>query len=529
MDAVLTGLAAGFQTALDPFNLMLVLIGCFAGTLVGALPGIGPINGVAILLPIAYGLGLPPESAIILLAGIYYGAEYGGRISSILLNVPGDASAVMTTIDGNPMARNGQAGRALSLSAVASFIGGTFAVVLMSLFGPTLAAYAVTFSPSDYVALMVFAFASLASLVGANPVKTLLGAVIGLMLASIGIDANTGVERYVFGIPDILSGIDFLVVVIGLFGMAELFHLVEQQVRGTLRSIEVDKSFVSKADLVRTKWTILRSSIIGFFIGILPGTGASVASAVAYGTEKRMADDASGFGAGDVRGLAAPESANNAAAGGAMVPMLTLGIPGSGTTAILLGALLLFNVQPGPLMFEQRPEIAWGLIASMYIGNVALLVINLPLVGLFARLLTVPQRYLTPTIAVLAFVGVYSIVSNPHDLYMITALGVFGWLLRKLGFELAPVILGFVLGALFENNLRRALSISGGDWSILVASGNSIAFYVAAVLIVIAPLVLARRSGRGGAAPDAMPASAGGAPVDGAPPGGDPERGDPRR
>ena len=396
MDTVLTGLAAGFQTALDPFNLMLVLIGCFAGTLVGALPGIGPINGVAILLPIAYGLGLPPESAIILLAGIYYGAEYGGRISSILLNVPGDASAVMTTIDGNPMARNGMAGKALSLSAVASFIGGTFAVILMSLFGPALAAYAVTFSPSDYVALMVFAFASLASLVGANPVKTLLGAVIGLMLASVGIDANTGVERYVFGIPDILSGIDFLVVVIGLFGMAELFHLVEQQVKGTLRSIEVDKSFVSKADLMLTKWTILRSSVIGFFIGILPGTGASVASAVAYGTEKRMADDASGFGKGDVRGLAAPESANNAAAGGAMVPMLTLGIPGSGTTAILLGALLLFNVQPGPLMFEQRPEIAWGLIASMYIGNIALLVINLPLVGLFARLLTIPQRYLTP-------------------------------------------------------------------------------------------------------------------------------------
>ena len=324
MDAVLTGLGAGFQTALDPFNLMLVLIGCFAGTLVGALPGIGPINGVAILLPIAYGLGLPPESAIILLAGIYYGAEYGGRISSILLNVPGDASAVMTTIDGNPMARNGEAGRALSLSAVASFIGGTFAVILMSLFGPTLAACAVTL-------------------------------------------------------------------------------------------------------------------------------------------------------------------------------MLTLGIPGSGTTAILLGALLLFNVQPGPLMFEQRPEIAWGLIASMYIGNVALPVINLPLVGLFARLLTVPQRYLTPIIAVLAFVGVYSIVSNPHDLYMITLLGVLGWLLRKLGFELAPVILGFVLGALFENNLRRALSISGGDWSILVESANSIVFYAAALPIVLAPLVLSRLSKRRGA------------------------------
>ncbi len=461
----------------------------------GALPGIGPINGVAILLPIAYGLGLPPESALILLAGIYYGAEYGGRISSILLNVPGDASAVMTTLDGHPMARRGEAGRALSLSAVASFIGGTFAVVLMSLFGPLLADIAVKFSPSDYVALMVFAFASLASLVGSSPVKTLMGALIGLMLATIGIDANTGVPRFTFGIPDILAGIDFLIVVIGLFGMAELLHLVEQQVRGALKTLPVDKTFVKFADIAAVKWTILRSSFIGFFIGILPGTGASVASAVAYGAEKRMAgSDAGEFGNGDIRGLAAPESANNAAAGGAMVPMLTLGIPGSGTTAILLGALLMFNIQPGPLMFQQRPEIAWGLIASMYIGNLALLVINLPMVGLFARMLTIPQHYLTPLIAILAFVGIYSIVGNPFDLYLIIGLGVFGWILRKLDFALAPVILGFVLGGLFENNLRRALSISGGDWSILVTSYKALILYGLAVLVVVLPIWLGRRA-----------------------------------
>ncbi|MEM7490073.1 MAG: tripartite tricarboxylate transporter permease [Pseudomonadota bacterium] len=496
MEAVLTGLSQGFAVALTPFNLMLVLVGCFAGTLIGALPGIGPINGVAILLPIAYGLGFPAESALILLAGIYYGAEYGGRISSILLNVPGDASAVMTTLDGNPMAKRGEAGRALSLSAVCSFIGGTFAVILMSLFGPLLASYAVTFSPSDYVALMVFAFASLASLVGANPVKTLLAALIGLMLAAIGIDANTGVMRYTFGIPDLLAGIDFLIIVIGLFGMAELIHLVEQQVTGKLKAIGVDKSFVSRADMLQVKWTVLRSSVIGFFIGTLPGTGASVASAVAYGTEKRLADDDSRFGQGDARGLAAPESANNAAAGGAMVPMLTLGIPGSGTTAILLGALLLFNVQPGPTLFTQRPEIAWGLIASMYIGNLALLVINLPLVGFFARMLTIPQQYLTPLIAVLAFIGVYSVVSNPHDLYMIIGLGVFGWILRKLDFSLAPVILGFVLGSLFEDNLRRALSISAGDWSILITSPDSVVLYVLAVVVVAAPVILRRRQRR---------------------------------
>jgi putative tricarboxylic transport membrane protein len=493
MDTIINGLGAGFAVAFDPFNLMLVLVGCFAGTLIGALPGLGPINGVAILLPIAYGLGLPAESAIILLAGIYYGAEYGGRISSILLNVPGDAGAVFTTLDGNPMAKKGEAGRALSLSALASFFGGTFAVILMSLFGPLLASYAVTFSPSDYVALMVFAFASLASLVGSNAVKTLLAALLGLMLASIGIDANTGVARYTFGIPDILAGIDFLVVVIGLFGMAELIHLVEQQVSGKMKALKIDKSFVSWADMMNVKWAIVRSSFVGFFIGILPGTGASVASAVAYGTEKRISDNNGTFGKGDPRGLAAPEAANNAAAGGAMVPMLTLGIPGSGTTAILLGAFLLFNITPGPAMFTQHPEVAWGLIASMYIGNVALLIINLPLVGIFARMLTIPQKYLTPLIAVLAFIGVYSVVSNPHDLYMIIGLGVMGWLLRKLDFPLAPVILGFVLGGLFEDNLRRALSISAGDWSILVNSPDSIVLYGLAIIVALVPVFLRKK------------------------------------
>jgi len=496
MDTVLSGLATGFGVAFDPFNLMLVLVGCFAGTLIGALPGLGPINGVAILLPIAYGLGFKPESTLILLAGIYYGAEYGGRISSILLNVPGDAGAVMTTLDGNPMARAGEAGRALSLSAIASFIGGTFAVILLSLFAPLLAGFAVTFSPADYVALMVFAFASLASLVGKSTVKTLLGATIGLMLATIGIDANTGVPRYTFGIPDFLAGIDFLIVVVGLFGMAELLTLVEHQVSGRLKSLPVDRSFVRMADMVLCRWTIFRASVIGFFIGILPGTGASVASAVAYGTEKRISDSGRTFGTGDPRGLAAPEAANNAAAGGAMVPMLTLGIPGSGTTAILLGALLMFNIQPGPMLFTQKPEVAWGLVASMYIGNVALLVINLPLVGLFARMLTIPQHYLTPLIAILAFIGIYTIVGNPHDLFLITLLGIFGWFLRKLDFSLAPVILGFVLGSLFENNLRRALSISGGDWGILIQDYKSVTLYVLAVLVVAAPIWLARRARR---------------------------------
>ena len=493
----LSDLWTGFGVALSPLNLGLVLFGCFAGTLIGALPGIGPINGVAILLPIAYGLGLRPESSLILLAGIYYGAEYGGRISSILLNVPGDAGAVMTTLDGNPMAKKGEAGRALSLSAVASFVGGTLSVILMTLFGPLLAKLAITFGPAEYVALMVFAFATLSSLVGDNALKTLMGAVLGLMIATVGVDANTGVNRFTFGIPDLFSGIDFLVIVIGLFGIAELLHLVEMQARGTVVALAVGSTFVSMKDLMFVKWTMLRCSLIGFVVGVLPGTGASVASAVAYGTEKRLAGEAgkTSFGAGDLRGLAAPEAANNASAGGSMVPMLTLGVPGSGTTAILLGALLMFNVQPGPLMFTQRPEIAWGLIASMYIGNIALLVINLPLVGLFARLLTIPQAYMIPLIAVLSFIGIFSIVGSSHELYMMIGLGVFGWVLRKMEFSLAPVILGVVLGSLFEDNLRRALSISGGDWSVLFKSVACWVLYAMAAGIVAVPVWMGRRRG----------------------------------
>lgn len=489
-------LADGFSVAMTPMNLGLVLFGCFAGTLIGALPGIGPINGVAILLPIAYSLRFPPESALILLAGIYYGAEYGGRISSILLNVPGDAGAVMTTMDGNPLAKQGQAGRALSLSAVASFFGGTLAVVLMTLFGPLLARFAISFGPAEYVALMVFAFATLSSLVGRNSTKTIIGALLGLMIASVGVDANTGVNRFTFGIPDLFSGIDFLVVVIGLFGIAELLALVEGMATDTLVVRAIDKTFVSWKDLVAVRWTMVRSALIGFIVGVLPGTGASVASAVSYGTEKRLAGASGTFGNGDIRGLAAPETANNASAGGAMVPMLTLGIPGSGTTAILLGALLMFNVQPGPMLFSQHPEIAWGLIASMYIGNIALLVINLPLVGLFARMLTIPHKYLIPVIAVLTFIGTYSVVGNSFDLFMMLGLGVFGWFLRKLDFSLAPVILGVVLGGLFEDNLRRALSMSGGDWTILFESVSSLALYAIAIAVLFLPLLMSRRQKR---------------------------------
>ncbi|MFB9887408.1 tripartite tricarboxylate transporter permease [Balneatrix alpica] len=485
---VLSHLATGFAVALTPMNLMLVLLGCFFGTLIGALPGIGPINGVAILLPLAYAMGLPPESALILLAGVYYGAEYGGRISSILLNVPGDAGAIMTTLDGYPLSQKGEGGRALALSAVASFAGSMGALMMMVILAPLLSQLAIRFGPSEYVLLMVFAFTCLATMVGSRPVKTLVGALIGLCLATVGIDGGTGVLRFTMGIPNFFDGVDFLVVVIGIFAISEVLILLEQWANNELKMTPVGKSFVSFADMMRVKWVVLRSTVVGFFIGVLPGTGASIASAVAYGTEKRIAEgDDDQFGKGDIRGLAAPEASNNASAVGAMVPMLTLGIPGSGTTAILLGALLMFNITPGPLLFEQKPEIAWGLIASMFVGNIALLVMNLPLIGMFVRLLSIRQAYLVPVIVMLTFVGIYSLHGDSFDLFFMVILGIGGFILRKLGFSLAPVVLGLVLGRVLEENLRRALSMSGGDWSILLSGPMTYSLAAMTVLALLAP------------------------------------------
>jgi putative tricarboxylic transport membrane protein len=484
-------LATGFAVALTPLNLGLVLAGCFIGTLIGSLPGIGPINGVAILLPLAYSIGLPPESALILLAGVYYGAEYGGRISSILLNVPGDAGAIMTTLDGYPMAKRGEGGRALALSAVSSFLGSIGALILMVIFAPLLSKLAIQFGPSEYVWLMIFAFTCLATMVGKRPIKTIVGVAIGLFLATVGIDSGTGVLRFTMDIPNLFDGVDFLVVVIGMFAISEVLILLESWARNDLKLTPVGKSFVSVADILAVKWVILRSTLSGFLIGVLPGTGASIASAVAYGTEKRFANGKNEhFGEGDIRGLAAPEAANNASAAGSMVPMLTLGIPGSGTTAILLGALLMFNITPGPLLFEQQPNIAWGLIASMFIGNFALLIMNLPLIGLFVRLLSIKQSYLVPVIVMLTFVGIYSIHGDVFDLFFMIVLGIFAFILRKLGFSLAPVILGLVLGEVLEDNLRRALSISGGDWSILLDGAMSYVLAIATVCTIVVPRVL---------------------------------------
>ncbi|GAB3337405.1 tripartite tricarboxylate transporter permease [Chromohalobacter beijerinckii] len=482
----------GFDVALSPLNLGLALLGALLGTLFGALPGIGPINGIAILMPLAYTLGLPAESALILLAAIYTGAEYGGRMSSILLNVPGDAGAVMTTLDGHPLAKKGLAGPALGLSAVSSFVGATIAIIGLTLFAPLLAEVAVMFGPAEFFALMVFAFASMSVMMGKDPVKTAIGAVLGILIGTVGVDSSTGVLRYTFGLPELYDGIDFVVMIIGLFAISEILLMLEHANRkdGNDGLPPLGRVFVSLKEVLACKWTMGRSGLIGFIIGILPGTGASVGGAVAYTTEKRLSDKDNSFGTGNMRGLAAPEAANNASAVGSFVPMLTLGIPGSGTTAVLLGALMLYNITPGPMMFSERPEVAGGLIASLYIGNIVLLALNLPLAGVFARVLTIPRWVLVPGIAILAFVGVFQLHSNLAAIYLMLIIGVFGYLLRKLGFSLAPVILGYVLGGLMEQNLRRALSISGGDLGILWQSGISLGLWIAALALLLLPWLL---------------------------------------
>ncbi|MCZ7939765.1 tripartite tricarboxylate transporter permease [Agrobacterium salinitolerans] len=486
----------GFAVALTGQNLLIGFIGCFIGTMVGALPAIGPINGIALLMPIAYSMGLPAESTMILLAAVYCGAEYGGRISSILLNVPGDAGAVMTAMDGYPMARQGRAGEALALSGISSFVGGIIGSIGLALFAPVLSGLAIGFGPAEYFVLMVFAFATLGSMVGSQPTKTLIGCMLGLMLATVGLDATSGAYRFTFNEPELGDGIEFVVLVIGLFSISEAMLILEHQGRGVTVIRELGRTTARWADVVKSAGATVRGSLIGFVVGVLPGTGASVSSAVSYTTEKRISDSEGTFGKGDVRGLAAPEAANNATAAGAFVPMLTLGVPGSGTAAVMLGALMLYNIQPGPMLLAERPEVVGGLIASLFVGNFILLALNLPLVNIFARVLTVPNWLLVPGILVLSIVGVYSTHASVFSIVLMLAIGFLGWLLRKVGFDMAPIILGFVLGRVMEVNLRNALAISGGDVSILFSSTISIVLWCMAAGVAILPLVLARRARR---------------------------------
>jgi len=493
---VLSHLMDGFAVAGTPTNLLIALIGAFLGTVIGLLPGLGPINGVAILLPIAYAMKLPPESALILLTAVYAGCEFGGRISAILINVPGDAGAVMTTMDGYPMARKGLAGPALSISAFASFVGAMVATLGIVAFAPLLANWALAFGPAEYFALMVLALSCLGGLVGDSMLKALIACLLGLVLATVGIDANSGVYRYTFDLLHLSDGIPFIVVVIGLFAVSELMLMLQSLHEGTRPVAVSGRILFSAAEFMRVKWTILRSSVIGFFVGVLPGAGASIASAMTYSMERRMAGEDHEFGQGDVRGVAAPEAANNASAFGSLIPMLTLGVPGSGTTAVMIGALTLYNITPGPTLFQDQPVIVWGLIASLAISSVMLVLMNIPLVKVFVKFLDIPNWMLVPGVAAVSLVGVYAVHGTAFDLVLGTLLGGLGYLLRVMNFPLAPFILGFVLGDMMEQNLRRALSISNGELSILYSSPISIGLWIGAILMLVGPRLMRARQAR---------------------------------
>ncbi len=482
----------GFSIALQPNNLLLAFIGVLLGTIIGMLPGVGPINTIAILIPITFALELNPASAIIMFAGIYYGSMYGNSISSILLNVPGTAASVVTALDGYPMAQSGRAGPALAMSAIASFIGGTLSIFALIFFAPILSQWAIDFGPAEYFVLMVFAFSTLSSLTGDNVFKGLIAAMLGLVMATVGLDPQGTALRFTFNNMNLFDGLDFVVVVIGFFAISEVFQMLSETDSGQTVQYKVKQVWISGRDFMRSLATMIGSSISGFIIGVLPGAGATMASFVAYTTTKQIVDSEDEFGKGDIRGVAAPEAANNAASVGAFIPMLTLGVPGSGTTAVMLAALLSYGVTPGPLLIENNPEVFWGLAASMYIGNLMLLVLNLPLVGLFARILLVPRWVLMPLVTILSFVGVYAVNNNPFDLLLMTGFGVLGYLMRKTGFPLAPVILGLVLGELMETNLRRAMTYSRGDWQILFESNICIALWILTVISLFVPPLIKR-------------------------------------
>ncbi len=482
----------GFSVAYSGINPILVVIGCFLGTVIGMLPGIGPINAIAILFPIVLKFELPPSSALIFFAGIFYGSQYGNSISSILLNVPGTSSAAVTCIDGNPLAKQGKAGPALAMSAVASFCGGMISIFLLIFFAPYLSKLAIDFGPSEYFVLMICAFTALTSFSQGSFIKAMFSALIGLAIATVGIDELSfgGMRRFTFGIRELGDGIDFIVVVIGVFAVGEIFIFLSDLTKDTIQKIEpVSSVLLTFRELKESTGGILRSCITGFLVGVLPGAGATIASFLAYNTEKKIAGEKGKFGQGDLRGVAAPESANNSSAVGSFIPLLVLGVPGSETTAVMLAALITLGVTPGPTMLVDRPEMFWGVAASMFFGNLVLIVLNLPMVKFLAKILLIPRWILMPLIAMLSIVGVYVINGSEFDLLLMLVFGVLGFVMRKTGFPMAPLILGLVLGGLIEVNFRRALTYSYGDYSTFYKSPIAIGLWIITFLSLVAPVI----------------------------------------
>lgn len=499
---ILLNLSQGFATALGGGHFIYGVIGVVLGTATGVLPGLGPAVAISLLLPMTF--GFDPLAAFIMFGGIYYGAMYGGAISAILVNTPGCAASAVTTFDGNPMARRGRAGTALATAAIGSFIGGTFATLMLTFMAPLLVEVALYFGPPDYFSLMLLALTMVAAISGKSVSKAAFATFLGLGISMIGIDLQTGTARMTFGIPELYGGIDVVIGGIGLFAVGEALWIASGG-GGDLESVSARgaRVWLTLDEWRRASMSWIRGAVIGFFGGILPGSGGTIASFLAYVLEKRISRRKSEFGQGAIEGLAAPEAANNAAAGGSLVPLLALGIPGSATTAVMLAAFQMYGIQPGPLLFTNNPTLVWGLIASLYIANLLLVVLNLPLVGIWVRLLSVPRGILYSTVLVFSTLGAYSLKGSLGDVIAIWVLGVLAFVLRRYSVPIAPILLGLVLGPLLEQEFRRSMTLSGGSVSVFVTSAVSLSFLVLTLLSVAASLFAARsRKGRSAALGD---------------------------
>ncbi|MGE0718162.1 MAG: tripartite tricarboxylate transporter permease [Alphaproteobacteria bacterium] len=475
-------LAVGFGEALSLTNLAFCLAGVLVGTLIGVLPGIGPVATVAMLLPITFTMA--PVTALIMLAGIYYGAQYGGSTTAILVNLPGEASSVVTCLDGYQMARRGRAGAALAIAALGSFFAGTVATLLIVTVAEPLTRLAIDFGPADNFSLMVFGLIGAIVLASGSVVKALAMILVGLLLGMVGIDVNSGAQRYTFHMPELSDGIGFVAIALGLFGVGDIIHNLQRGTDRTLVTTRLGSLWPTRDELMRSAAPIVRGTVVGSILGVLPGGGAVLSAFAAYAVEKKLARDPSRFGQGAIEGVAAPEAANNAGAQSSFIPMLTLGIPSNALMALMVGALIMHGIQPGPQVLASQPTLFWGLIASMWIGNLMLLIINLPLIGIWVALLRVPYRLLCTAILVFSAIGIYSVSNSVFDVYLTALFGFFGYFFIKVGAEPAPLLLGFVLGPLMEENLRRAMLISGGDPSVFVERPISLGLLLASVVLL---------------------------------------------
>ncbi|AXB42842.1 tripartite tricarboxylate transporter permease [Amycolatopsis albispora] len=487
----LTPVLDGFAVVAEPANLLYCLLGVVIGMLVGVLPGLGPAATIAILLPLTF--GIEPVTAIIMLAGIFYGAQYGGTITSVLLKLPGEASSVVTVFDGHAMAKQGRAGTALGIAAIGSFVGGTVSIVALSLLAPLVAGFALDFGPPEYTALALLGILLVATVSSGNRLKALIAACLGLLLATVGRDGFTAAERFTFDNLSLADGLDFVPIAMGLFGLGEILYNLEQRHRAAQAPATVANAWPSRADLKQSSGAIGRGSVLGFVLGILPGGGATLSSLAAYAVEKRRAKDPGRFGKGAVEGVAGPESANNAAATSSFIPLLTLGIPANATMAVIFGALLIQGVSPGPQLVSEDPELFWGVVNSMYLGNILLLIMSIPLVGLFVKILRVRATVLAPITVLITLIGVYTVNNDVFDIVLVIAFGALGYLMKKLGFDPGPLVLAFVLGSLLEESLRRSLLIFDGNPGGFFTRPISGVLLVAFVLVAAWPVVRARQ------------------------------------